>query len=192
VWLADGDVRLEGRPLEWLPQPIVDVPRRQVSEMTTTGTNGERITIRRDADAAFELADDGAPDRHDSAAADAMASALEGLRFEEVRAAGKVEAAGSALGRAAITTDDGLVYRVRLIEESEEVWAIFSADVHEPTGKQRRYVRPPRRPISGREASMPGMANGRTSCQATSSTTLEPDRTILLGSDASAVPCHSW
>jgi hypothetical protein len=132
VWLADGDVRLEGRPLEWLPQPIVDVPRRQVSEMTTTGTNGERMTIRRDADAALELADGAPADQHDSAAVDAMASALEGLRFEEVRAAEKVEDAGSASGRASIATDDGLIYSVRLIEESEDVWAIFSADVREP------------------------------------------------------------
>jgi len=131
VWLADGKVRVEGSPLEWLPQSIVDVPRRQVSEMTTTGANGERITIRREADAAFELAD-GAPDQHDRAAVDAMASALEGLRFQEVRAAGKVEAVGKPSGRASITTDDGLIYRVRLVEESEDVWAIFSADVRQP------------------------------------------------------------
>jgi hypothetical protein len=99
--------------------------------MTTTGANGERITIRREADAAFELAD-GAPDQHDRAAVDAMASALEGLRFQEVRAAGKVEAVGKPSGRASITTDDGLIYRVRLVEESEDVWAIFSADVRQP------------------------------------------------------------
>ncbi|MGH2350077.1 MAG: DUF4340 domain-containing protein, partial [Chloroflexota bacterium] len=130
VWLADSDLQVDSDPLAWLDRHIVDVPHGRVTELVTIAPRGERLAIRRSNDGDLRVAE-GLPPGEDVRGPwvlNRMASALEGLKFDDVRSAGSLPEGESDAWQSMVRTADGLTFHIRLLPRAEEYWAVFSAE----------------------------------------------------------------
>lgn len=131
VWLADSDLQPSTDPLSWLWRDIVNVPKTQIADVTTVGTKGQEIVIRKE-DSTFHLARGMPGDRDVTAASPhigALTRAFENVQFNDVRSAEQIVRQGRSAGRASVSTEDGLTYEVQFIENADELWAVFSAEM---------------------------------------------------------------
>lgn len=129
VWLAAGSLEIAADPLAWLDRDIADIPRSQVTAVTTEAPDGERLTIRRASDGDLAVVEGLAPDAHLKAPGTllSVASLMEQMRFEAVRPLGEAPDPEKRW-EAAVETDRGITYRIRLLERAADgYWGVVTA-----------------------------------------------------------------
>lgn len=136
TWLAKGTLGLDQGAVNWVDKKIIDVPHERVEKVVVTQPDGAVLTVSRDkvSDAHFTLADVPKGKKVKSGwDVDQVAAPLENLELDDVRPAADVPApAGGKLGRAEITTFDGLVVHVDLLPQDKDTWLSFQASYAAP------------------------------------------------------------
>lgn len=122
TWLADNVPEVVAKASEWLDDRLFSLAKDRIAEITVRHDNGEELRLSRaDADAEFTL--DQLPKGRSLKAyggAEALASALAFLAFDDVRPAGQDE---PETAQATFTTFDGLAVTVGV----QGNWVRFSA-----------------------------------------------------------------
>lgn len=128
TWLADNVPEVAAKASEWLDDRLFSLPKERIAEIIIRHDNGEELRLSRaDADVEFTL--DQLPKGRSLKAyggAEALASALAFLAFDDVRPAGQDDEPETA--RATFTTFDGLAVTVGV----QGNWAHFSAAGEDP------------------------------------------------------------
>ena len=121
-WLADGKLAPTAEVADWLDRDIVNIDATQVaSDVVTRGD--VTLTFTRSGDKLALTA----PAEHpalDNGKLDAVGAALADLTLQDVRHA---PSPGTPLGRAVVTTTDGLVATAEVSKDGGAIWASFSA-----------------------------------------------------------------
>src|SRR5690606_6125745 len=123
TWLADGVPEVAAKASEWLDDRLFNLPKERIAEITVRHDNGEELRLSR-ADAAAEFTLDQLPKGRKLktyGGPEALASSLAFLTFDDVRPAGKDDAAEST--RVVFQTFDGLTVTVGI----QGNWVRFSA-----------------------------------------------------------------
>ena len=121
-WLADGKLETTAEVQDWLDRDILNIAATKVaSDVVTRGE--ATLTFTRSGDKLALTA----PAEHpalDDGKLDAVGAALADLTLEDVRHA---PLPGTPVGRAMVTTTDGLVVTVDVNKDGPAIWAGFSA-----------------------------------------------------------------
>ena len=125
AWLVRARLDIAQDPTDWLEFETLKVTKERVSRVVTKHPDGEVITLERlvgDTETPiFKLQD--VPEGHkvkSNFKVNAIAGALESLRFDDVARAEHKDFDGAAV--TTFETDDGLRVTVRLLAEGEERW----------------------------------------------------------------------
>ncbi len=131
VWLAAGALEVAADPLVWLNRDIADIPRSQVTAVTTKAPDDQRLTIRRSPEGDLAVVEGLSPGSHIKGPGTllSVASLMEQMRFEAVRPL--VQAPNPPQSwEAAVETDRGIIYRIRLLERAADgYWGAVTASV---------------------------------------------------------------
>ncbi len=120
-WLADGKLEITSEVQDWIDRDIVNIaPAKVASDVVTRGDvtlsftrSGDKLALTAPAD----------HPKLDDAKLDSVASALADLTLEDVR---RAPAPGTPLGRAVMTTTDGLVLTADVSKDGLAIWTTFS------------------------------------------------------------------
>ncbi len=107
-WVADTRLRIDQKPEDWLIKDLIDVNASRVKQVRITHVDGEVVEANR-GDANFEVAN--LPEGKSLSSpgvADAMASVLDDLKFEDVVALGDFLAENEPAAKIVYQTSDGL------------------------------------------------------------------------------------
>lgn len=153
-WLASGGVQIETEVVGWLEEEIVDIDAERLRRLEIQPEDGQGYVVSREApddELAFE---DLAPGETVKANAnlDQLASALAGVRLEDVEARSEF-AWPAAHTTVRATTFDGVELTVQLAKIGEEHWARFDA-------REVAAVAPP--PATGQAATGADAADAAT------------------------------
>jgi hypothetical protein len=139
-YLARSVFEPKSDPADWLDKPAIAIDRARIAETDVDPFAGPSYVVRRDkpGDADFTLvslpkgralAYDGAPD--------AVAAALAGFAFDDVRPAGNFDFSDPAhTARLVTKTFDGLVVTATIKQSGSEYWATLSADGTSPDARK--------------------------------------------------------
>ncbi|MGO8915990.1 MAG: DUF4340 domain-containing protein [Stellaceae bacterium] len=126
-WLASGTLELPGDTAPWLDPAIIDVPRDKVKEVVLIQPDGSKLDIAHDK-AEEALALKGAPAdtklKSDTALVEPT-TALASLTLSDVRPATDLPLPQADVSRAEVTTFDGLVVKLALVDKDGKSWARF-------------------------------------------------------------------
>ncbi len=129
AWLVDADFQVSGEMDAWADTRILNARRADVRRVAVTAPDGNTLAAQRQtAQDAFQITERGDRSQAEAlAAVEMMASALEHLTFEGVRAVEEVPLEGD-VWQAEIAVADGLVHRASLYETNGTFWATFAAE----------------------------------------------------------------
>lgn len=119
--LVSGNLDIEKQPIEWLRRDILDVAADSVQSVTITHPDGSSLAVSKDRHGLpdFSVADIPAGHQVKSAAdVNSVASALTGLRLEDVRPAEEIPAEDKV--QAVFRLFDGTVLTVQAFERDEQ------------------------------------------------------------------------
>ena len=119
--LVSGNLDIEKQPIEWLRRDILDVAADSVQSVTITHPDGSSLAVSKDRHGLpdFSVADIPAGHQIKSAGdVNSVASALTGLRLEDVRPAEEIPAEDKV--QAAFRLFDGTVLTVQAFERDEQ------------------------------------------------------------------------
>lgn len=127
-WLAEGPLRIDDNPANWLDRNVVNIGHdRIVSATTSTGLTfgliGGRWALVKPADY---------PALEDYKVAD-VESALEQVTFEQVKPDADLQA--EPAGDSVFTTKDGLAVTVHVFHAGKDIWSQFAAAASSDTAK---------------------------------------------------------
>jgi len=130
-WLASGALAVDRTAADWLHKDLADIAATRVASVAITHADGSRVAISKNAegDANYVLAD--VPKGREAGsefAVNGLASALAGLRFDDVLPAAEA-APGDKPLKARYATFDGLVVEVVAWEKDGKDLAQFVASV---------------------------------------------------------------
>jgi hypothetical protein len=114
-YLVEGELTLQADPLAWTDRSLLSVPAARIREVVIEHPGKDPVRMSRQKAADIDLSLDGVPSGYkvrSTATVTSLASALEELRFDDVRAGGNVTFPAEAI----VTTlkgFDGLIARVR-------------------------------------------------------------------------------
>ena len=130
-WLASGALTVDRTAADWLHKDLADIAATRIASVAITHTDGSRVAISKNAegDVNYVLAD--VPKGREAGsefAVNGLASALAGLRFDDVLPAAEA-APGDKPLKARYATFDGLVVEVAAWEKDGKDLAQFVASV---------------------------------------------------------------
>lgn len=127
-YLVEGELKLQADPLAWTDRSLLSVPAARIREVVIEHPGKDPVRMSRQKAADIDLSLDGVPSGHkvrSTATVTSLASALEELRFDDVRAAGNVAFPADAI----VTTlkaFDGLIARVRTATVDGRTYSRFT------------------------------------------------------------------
>jgi hypothetical protein len=132
-WLARSVFEPKNNPSDWLDKNTLSVDQSRIAEADIVPARGSAFTIKRDnpLTAGFTIVD--LPKGREEAypgAADAVATAISGFAFEDVKPAGSLDFSDSA--RFITHTFDGLTVTVKLVPADQAIWATIYAEGSTP------------------------------------------------------------
>ena len=129
TWLARGTLDASGDPASWLDRQIIDISEKKIAKVTLTQPDGTRLVISRAApDASFAVEDAPADAKFKSeSTTSGPATALETLDLDDVKPAGELPVPDKDVVTASLTTFDGVILDLRLIERDKTNWIAISA-----------------------------------------------------------------
>jgi hypothetical protein len=140
TWLASPVVRIETDPRAWLEREILNVPRERVTRMVSVTSNGDRIVLERSDKEGLHIAEGSAESNlAGDPRLEAVASALEDLKFDDVRPADTMRGRARDEGRTVVTTAGRLDYTIRWLSDEDDTWATFSAHAAEAPRRAERF-----------------------------------------------------
>jgi hypothetical protein len=123
AWLADGHIAVTSDSQDWVDRDIVNIdPAKIATDMVTRGD--ATLTFGR-VDGAFTLTAPADHPKLDDLKVQEVNRVLADLTLEDVKPA---PAPGTPLGRAVITTTDGMTVTVAANKSGPELWATFTAE----------------------------------------------------------------
>ncbi len=123
AWLAEGRIAATSDSMDWLDRDIVNIDPAKIA--TDVVTRGETtLTFGRSAGSLTLTAPADHP-KLDDLKVQEVSRSLADLTLEDVKPA---PAPGTALGRAVITTTDGMTVTVEANKSGPELWATFTAE----------------------------------------------------------------
>jgi hypothetical protein len=130
-WLVSGSLTLPRTAADWLKKDIVDVPAKDVTDVTITRADGRGVHLHKDTagDANFKLVD--IPKGREAGspyAVNAPASALADLNLEDVSQASDAAPGNDAL-KVRYLTFDGIVIDVTAWKKDDKNYADFNASL---------------------------------------------------------------
>lgn len=132
-WLAQGQIRIDRDPVQWLDTTLVDIASERIAEITLTKAPAKTLRLFRQepGKVGFQVAD--LPAGREPAAPESiggLASTLSGLKLEDV-AAGKnhPQPGDSRLLKARYRTFDGVIVEVTAWQEDGKHYAGFEASL---------------------------------------------------------------
>ncbi|MFA5684767.1 MAG: DUF4340 domain-containing protein [Lysobacteraceae bacterium] len=136
-WLLDRNLAVERNPVEWLQRELVAIPTSRIESVTVTPADSAPIRIVRGegAGADFRLAD--LPRGREPASefvADATASLLDGLRFDDVFVDDGAERDGLRVAR--FDTVEGLTLNLHAWQDEGRTLARFRIELDEDKAAQ--------------------------------------------------------
>lgn len=93
AYLVEGDLQVSADPMDWAERELLSVEADRIREVTIEHPGQSTVTLRREKPADVDLELQGIPEGHktrSAATATSLASALEALRFDDVRASDAV------------------------------------------------------------------------------------------------------
>lgn len=114
-YLVEGELTLQADPLAWTDRSLLSVPAARIREVVIEHPGKDPVRMSRQKAADIDLSLDGVPSGYkvrSTATVTSLASALEELRFDDVRAGGNVALPADAIVTT-LTGFDGLIARVR-------------------------------------------------------------------------------
>lgn len=130
-WLASGALTVDRTAADWLHKDLADIAATRIASVAITHADGSRVAISKNAegDANYVLAD--VPKGREAGsefAINGLASALAGLRFDDVLPAAEAAPADKPL-KARYATFDGVVVEVTAWEKDGKDQAQFVASL---------------------------------------------------------------
>ncbi len=143
-WLVRSPVELRAGQSDWMDHQLMDVDRTRVQEAEVKPASGPAFKVGREKPTdAFTLTP--MPKGREPAfpgAADAIAAAVSGFTFDDIKPAGELDFTTGA-SRMVTKTFDGLVVTTEVIKQGDDYWARVFADA-EPgkpeAAKQAREI----------------------------------------------------
>jgi len=128
-WLARSVFEPKSDPADWLDKNVVAIDRARIQEADVTPVSGPSFTVRRErpSDPSFALSP--IPAGRELAyegAADAIATAVTGFAFDDVRPATDLDFSNAP--KVVTRTFDGLVVTVQIVTEGTDFWATVYAE----------------------------------------------------------------
>lgn len=131
-WLARSVFQPKTDDGQWLDKQVMDVDLARIQEVDVNPADGPSFEIRRDKPNVADLAVVDLPKGRElsyTGAADAVAGAISGFTFDDVRPAREFDFSDSAhVARTVARTFDGLVVTVHAIQKGQDYWATLSAE----------------------------------------------------------------
>ena len=121
-WLADGRIAVTADAQDWLDRDIVNIDAAKIATDTVTRGDATLQFARKDGKLVLT-----APADHpklDDFKLEEVGRALSELNFDNVQ---KAPAPGTPLGRAVVTTTDGMTVTVDVSKSGPDIWATFAA-----------------------------------------------------------------
>ena len=134
-WLTDLPVSFDPDPASWLDRRLIDLPLARVAEVHVSGGAEKPFSLSH-RDDRFRLDDAPSAAMRDSHQGDAMASALEQLKFDDVAADGGTATIERELRFLSV---DGRMVTIQAWHEGSRVWARLAASPDE--GRLLAWVR---------------------------------------------------
>lgn len=129
-YLVEGELTLQADPLSWTDRALLSVPAARIREIVIERPGRDPVRMSRQKAADVDLSLDGVATGYkvrSTATVTSLASALEELRFDDVRAASNVAFPADAV----VTTlkgFDGLIARVRTATVDGKTYSQFAFD----------------------------------------------------------------
>ncbi len=128
-WLVKSLLDLQSDPAAWMQKDVLGLDRARIRQVSVAPPSGPAYTVRREkpGDATFTLVD--MPKGRElsfESAADAVAGALTGFTFTDVRPEGPTEFDNAA--RLSAETFDGLTVTADVAKQGNETWVRLSAE----------------------------------------------------------------
>jgi hypothetical protein len=136
-WLARSVFEPKSDPADWMDKNILDVDRARIAETDVTPASSPPFVIKRDNPEASDFTiENMPPDREETTpgAADAIAAAITGFAFDDVRPASDLEFSGAA--KLVTKTFDGLTVTVQTLPANGAIWATVYAEGATPGAEQ--------------------------------------------------------
>ncbi|MGH6888763.1 MAG: DUF4340 domain-containing protein [Rhizomicrobium sp.] len=131
-WLARSVFQPKTDVGQWLDKQVMDVDLARIQEVDVNPAEGPSFEIHRDKPNVADLAIVDLPKGRELAytgAADAVAGAVSGFTFDDVRPAREFDFSDTAhVARTVAHTFDGLVVTVHTIQKGQDYWATISAE----------------------------------------------------------------
>lgn len=131
-WLARSVFQPKTDDGQWLDKQVMDVDLARIQEVDVNPAEGPSFEIRRDKPTVADLAIVDLPKGRElsySGSADAVAGAVSGFTFDDVRPAREFDFSDSThVARTVARTFDGLVVTVHAIQKGQDYWATVSAE----------------------------------------------------------------
>lgn len=127
-YLVEGELTLQADPLAWTDRSLLSVPAARIREVVIEHPGKDPVRMSRQKAADIDLSLDGVPSGYkvrSTATVTSLASALEELRFDDVRAGGNVAFPADAI----VTTlkgFDGLIARVKTATVDGRTYSQFA------------------------------------------------------------------
>ncbi len=130
-WLATGQVEVPREPIAWLESTFADIKRDRIKSVVVTHAVGGTVAVMREKQAdAFVVKDIPAGrELKDPGVGESIAGALTGLTFQDVAAAGAMDAAAAPAGTEikagptiVLRTFDGLVVTATSATRDAKAW----------------------------------------------------------------------
>jgi hypothetical protein len=132
-WLARSVFTPTANPADWLDKNTVDVDRSRIAEADIVPVSGPAFTINRDSPSTPDFTIANMPKGREEmypGAADAVATAIAGFAFDDVKAASGFDF--SAAPRFVTKTFDGLTVTVQMLPENQGFWVTVYATGSNP------------------------------------------------------------
>lgn len=126
-WLTDLPVTFDPDPASWLDRRLIDLPLARVAEVHVSGNEEKPFSLSH-RDDRFRLEDAPSAVMHDSHQGDAIASALEQLKFEDVAADDGTATIERELRFLSV---DGRLVTIQAWHEGGRLWARLAATLDE-------------------------------------------------------------
>ncbi|MEM1092347.1 MAG: DUF4340 domain-containing protein [Pseudomonadota bacterium] len=127
-WLASGDLRFSANARDWLKKDLLDIPANRVRSASLAHSSGDRIELSkaRPEDPNYGL--DNLPDDREvlsPSAGNSIASAIAGLRFEDVAPASQENFQGLEIVQGEYETFDGLRVSTRAFNREDKYYVML-------------------------------------------------------------------
>ena len=143
-WLVRSVFQPKTDTGEWLDKQVVDVELARIQEVDVSPLNGASYEIRRDKPTVANLSLVDIPKGRELAyagATDAVAGAITGFTFDDVRPAKDFDFSDGHAARLVARTFDGLTVTVQTVQQGHDYWATVFAEGAAGKAEAQRQAR---------------------------------------------------